>query len=391
MMEFRVPRILVFSDWFLPGFRGGGPIRSLANLVELVDAEFDIVTRSTDLHSDVPYPDIQEGVWIPWNQRTRVMYLSEQHMQPGRIRMLLQDREYDWFYLNSLFSPRFTLMPLQVLRDRGWSQKVILAPRGMLKPGALSVKSWKKKVFLFIASRTNHFGFRGIRWHATNEAEGHEIQSAFGTVQVSVAPNLPHIPAQPISHPPKPEGELRLVCIARVSPEKGMLEGIRFLRDAGLGKGVTLDIYGTRQNVAYLQSCEEMARQVAGAHISFHGELEPALISGVLSEAHFFYLATWGENYGHAIIEALLHGVPVIISDRTPWKNLYDASAGWSLPLDTSAFTAVLRQAASLNGTAYAALCAGAFSYGSGHALNPAALAASQRLFALHGGGQEDI
>ena len=29
-----------------------------------------------------------------------------------------------------------------------------------------------------------------------------------------------------------------------------------------------------------------------------------------------------GENYGHAIIESLLADVPVLITDRTPWRNL---------------------------------------------------------------------
>jgi len=39
------------------------------------------------------------------------------------------------------------------------------------------------------------------------------------------------------------------------------------------------------------------------------------------------------ESFGHAIFEALAVGCPVLISDRTPWKNLQEKKAGWDLPL----------------------------------------------------------
>ena len=43
---------------------------------------------------------------------------------------------------------------------------------------------------------------------------------------------------------------------------------------------------------------------------------------------------TSGENFGHAIIEALACGCPVIISDQTPWNDLESFGAGWVIPLD---------------------------------------------------------
>ncbi|MGR5966571.1 glycosyltransferase [Bacillus cereus] len=47
-----------------------------------------------------------------------------------------------------------------------------------------------------------------------------------------------------------------------------------------------------------------------------------------------FLFPTFGENYGHVIVESLLAGCPVIISDQTPWKNLENEGAGWTISLE---------------------------------------------------------
>jgi glycosyltransferase involved in cell wall biosynthesis len=46
-----------------------------------------------------------------------------------------------------------------------------------------------------------------------------------------------------------------------------------------------------------------------------------------------FFLPTLGENYGHVIFEALASGVPVLISDRTPWQNLKTLGVGTDMPI----------------------------------------------------------
>jgi glycosyltransferase involved in cell wall biosynthesis len=45
-------------------------------------------------------------------------------------------------------------------------------------------------------------------------------------------------------------------------------------------------------------------------------------------------LPTLGENFGHAIFEALSAGRPVLISNQTPWHNLASQKIGWDISLD---------------------------------------------------------
>ncbi|MBN8497849.1 MAG: hypothetical protein J0M32_13465 [Candidatus Accumulibacter sp.] len=58
------------------------------------------------------------------------------------------------------------------------------------------------------------------------------------------------------------------------------------------------------------------------------------LVHTVLPGYDRFFLPPFSENFGHAINEALSVGVPVLISDKTPWRNLQEKGMGWDLPLD---------------------------------------------------------
>jgi glycosyltransferase involved in cell wall biosynthesis len=53
-------------------------------------------------------------------------------------------------------------------------------------------------------------------------------------------------------------------------------------------------------------------------------------------EAHdFFILPTLSENFGHVCLEALAAGTPLLVSDRTPWRNLDAKGIGWDISLDS--------------------------------------------------------
>jgi len=45
------------------------------------------------------------------------------------------------------------------------------------------------------------------------------------------------------------------------------------------------------------------------------------------------FFPTRGENFGHVILEALRSGIPAVISDQTPWRDIGEAGAGAVLPL----------------------------------------------------------
>lgn len=372
--------ILVFSDWFLPGFKAGGPIRSLANLVNVLQHQFYIVTSNKDHHTETPYPGITYNTWIKFADNVQVMYLEDEQINKDRFEAILTTQSFDKIYFNSLFSPRFTIMPLRVAKKCGLTNKCILAPRGMLKPGALSVKPFKKKVFLTLAKLTGLYN--GILWHATSEDERESIIQHFSnTKEIRIAPNLSDVPKEKTTKPAKNSGELKLICIARISPEKGILEAIQYLKSITAKGEISCDFYGTMQNPSYLQTCRSLAESIDHVKINIRGEISPQEIPGKLKQYHFMFMATLGENFGHAIAEALNHATPVIISDLTPWRNLESKQAGWDLPMQTERFVQILEHCLQMNNSTYQTLCEGAYLHGRSVALDMRSIEASYQVF----------
>lgn len=361
MMSTNSKNILVFTDWFLPGYKAGGPIRSLANLVDtLQDITFYIVTRNTDHFSTEPYKDIVPNTWHKHGNNCMVFYFDERSINLRALKKIIKETDCDKVYLNSLFSPKFTLLPLIALRQLKLQNKCVLAPRGMLKPGALSVKAGKKKGFLRLSKLIGLFN--GIIWHATSNEEVSEIKTHFPkAAQIKLAPNIASVIGEKPKKPNKQMGELKLVCIARISAEKGIAEALSYLKDANLNGRVVLDFYGTIQDKTFLEECTRFASGIQGALISFKGEVIPDEIPSILKQYHFFYLATLGENFGHAIAESLNNATPVIVSNRTPWRNLSEKGAGWDLPLESSAFYSVLNECLSMENLQYQKMCEAAF------------------------------
>jgi glycosyltransferase involved in cell wall biosynthesis len=370
--------ILVFTDWYYPGFRAGGPIRSLLNIVEQIDHPFFIITRITDYNSHEPYPDIKLKIWTRMNDRVQVMYVRDEDMTFAFVEERIKERHYHRYYLNSLFSPLFTILPLRVIKKHHFSKKTIVAPRGMLKTGALSVKARKKKVFLVVAKLTGLY--RNVIWHATSKTEAQEILQVFKKAHIHIAEVLTALPEKLVQKSEKVAGHARFVSFSRISAEKGILEAIHYMNQLPNECSFGFDIYGAIGDEEYADNCR--ARIAEGKrNIRIMGEVNPYQLNELYAQYHFFLLPTWGENFGHAISEALLHATPVIISNKTPWFGLADLKAGWDLHLKESDFVAALENAINMNQEEYVFWTKGALAYGMKRAINPEVLADNQQLF----------
>jgi glycosyltransferase involved in cell wall biosynthesis len=320
-------RVLITSAGFEPGFRGGGPIRSVARIVDTVSAETELwlVTRDRDLGSREPYPGLS-GQWIR-RGRSSVYYLDTR--SPGQWLGALRDLRalpLDVLYVNSLWNPCFTMIPviaarLGLLR----AKRVLLAPRGELSPGALAVKRHKKRLFLTWWGPL--LRSMNVVWHATSEHEASDIRAVFPRARLEVNANQVALPHEPLAAVAAHDGPVRLVFIGRISVMKNLDLTLSTL--AGLSKPVEFDIFGPVEDTDYWSKCKGLMTQTpAHVRVRYGGELAPTEVRRTFSEYDAFVFPTRGENFGHIIAESMSASCPVVCSDKTPWTPVLIAGGG---------------------------------------------------------------
>ncbi|MEZ4801905.1 MAG: glycosyltransferase family 4 protein [Gelidibacter sp.] len=344
-------KILITIDWFLPGTKSGGPVRSYANMIAHLGVHYDfyIITRDTDYCSDKVYENVQSNAWNQLDEHTSVYYFSNDRLNKENFKKLLDETSFDIVYINGIYSWNFSILPLWLLKNH---KNVIVAARGMLNPQAFSVKGKRKKLFLRIAKFIGLY--KNVKFHATNEDEANHIIDIFGKQsKIHVAPNLPRLIDVKMNSKKDKSKPTTFANIARISTEKGTLRMIDALHD--VSSEMVLDIFGPIYDEAYWKLClKSIKRLPSHVIVSYKGILASEAVPSVLERYDFFVLLSEGENFGHAILEAFMAGCPVIISDQTPWKQLERQGVGWDIDMSKPPnATAIFEKACSMSNVDY--------------------------------------
>jgi glycosyltransferase involved in cell wall biosynthesis len=338
------PKILIFSDWYAPAFKGGGPIRSIVNLVEALKKEYDfyVFTADTDFGESSPMPHIKVDQWLV-QDGVHVYYHAKGAMTYKMVKSVIKEINPHRIYLNSMFSNM--IKPILAAYQ---SEKIIIACRGMLSTSALAVKPLRKFLYLWFL-RT--FGFaKYLNFHATSEQEVKNIKRIFPNAKsINVAGNIPVRIEATLPQAIKASNAIQLVFTGRMHPIKNLHILLQALQNV---KGqITLNIIATREDEAYLNKCQQLGNELGkDIQVNWLLDLPHHQIKPYLQAAHFFFLLSEVESFGHAIFEALAVGCPVLISDQTPWKNLQEKKAGWDLSTsDPALITATLQELVDMN------------------------------------------
>lgn len=331
------PKILIFIDWYKPGFKAGGPIRSISNLVNYLSEKIDIhiITRNTDYLETTPYSNIKSNQWNNIDNAS-VYYLSENNINYKNLKKLISKVNPDIIYCNSLYSLYFSLIPLYIAKK--FQIKSILAVRGMLSEGSLGIKSKKKQVFLMLSKIIRLFN--QCTFHATNSLEQKDIKNIFGkNTTITIAQNLPERKQIPLQIKQKEINALKLVFVGRIAPEKNTLYAIEVLKN--VTKKIVFDIYGPIYSDEYWNRCKIAINQLpTNIVVSYKGVLDHKMIDNTLKNYHVLFLPSTGENFGHIIIESMANSCIPIISDRTPWRNLDRKNIGFDISLENKKYFA---------------------------------------------------
>ena len=352
--------ILITIDWFLPGTDSGGPVRSCANFIAHLSQDFNfyVITRDTDYCASHPYTSIESNAWNTLENGAQVYYCSSDRVANTHLTKLFREKTFDTIYINGVYSWYFSILPLLVFKNH---PRVIVASRGMLNPQAFSVKPLKKRVYLALAKT---FGlYNTVHFHATNNQEKKHVLHLLGkNTSVKIAPNMPRVLKAAFTERDK-SSVPSFINLARISPEKGTLKMLEaFLR---IKTPVTLDLYGPVYDQPYWDTCLSVIQKLPSwVKVTYKGIAKSQEVPVLLKSYDFFIMLSEGENFGHAILEAFCAGVPVIISNKTPWSGLQEKNAGWDIDANnTNLLDQVLNQACNMSSKEYTQMSKTAYNF----------------------------
>jgi glycosyltransferase involved in cell wall biosynthesis len=290
-----------------------------------------------------------------------------------------------------------------VARRRGLPH--VLAPCGMLAPGALRRHWWKK-----VPARL-WFQDRALReaqcLHAKSRQEYEHIRRFGLRNPVAIIPN-PIAPPSEILKTEKLKAEIEhpsrrtILFLGRLHPVKGLERLVRAwariqseegesrkqkaesrnLKPEGGGQGELKSRYweSRKQKLAqqtegggrgefksrnwesrkqkwvlvlagpdeggYRREVESLVAELGCADsVVLTGELDENQKWAALAAAELFVMPSDFENFGNAVVEAMSCGIPVITTTGTPWEELRTAGAGWWVEPRVAELTAALREA----------------------------------------------
>ncbi|MBD2597805.1 glycosyltransferase [Nostoc spongiaeforme FACHB-130] len=257
--------------------------------------------------------------------------------------------EFDLAHIHALFSP-ISSAAATVCREK--KLPYILRPLGTLDPADLQKKKQLKKLYVELIERQNLAGAAAIHFTSQQEAK---ISARFGVNTKDLVIPLGVKPTQRISSSAVrsqlgiPEDVPLVLFMSRIDPKKGLN-----LLIPALEKLLANDckfhfvLAGTNpQDPDYENKIKfQIENSPLRSHTTITGFVSGELKAGLLQAADLFVLPSYYENFGIAVAEAMVAGIPVVISDQVHiWQQVGDSQSGWVGQTDVSSLLELLQQA----------------------------------------------
>ncbi len=203
---------------------------------------------------------------------------------------------------------------------------LVLSPRGMLAPQALTFSPLSKRIFWWL--RQKEAAAVVSVFHATSEAEYEDIR-AYGLKQpVAVIPNGIDVPAL------FPQEEIdvdipTVLFLGRLHPVKALDRLVSAWHKLGeYQSGWRLRIVGPVEQ-GYDAELRSLIVHYGLSNVELLGPVQGQEKWRVMQAAEIFVLPSLSENFAIAVAESLAMGTPVIASRGTPWRGLETHGCGW--------------------------------------------------------------
>lgn len=318
-------KILIVIGRYVPGYKDGGPVRTVKNLVDALgkEYEFRILTLDRDRGDTEAYDSVKINEWNTVGN-AQVYYAPRERFDAMLVKKLAEGM--DIIYVCGCFD-FYARIVLDLKHRKQIAAEVIIAAMGLFSPGAYRIKRWKKEAYIRMMGATGKF--ENITWSATSQDEVRDIKRIIEKNAIChIAQDLPRPVTMKNVEKVKEIGSLKIIFLSRISLKKNLLYAIDIIGQ--LAGTITFDIYGPIEDEDYWEQCTNKIKLLPENVVcSYRGMVDSEKVIDVFEEYHVFLFPTMGENFGHVIFEAMAGGCIPVISDQTPWLELDELGVGY--------------------------------------------------------------
>lgn len=327
------------------GLARGGPSQAVLDMCKgLADAGIEITLATTN-DSGPECLDVPIGQ--PIHQNGYETYYFHRQSRPYTVSMPLlrwvskNVTPFDLVHVHAVFSHISDWTPIILHRHNkpyGITPHGILCEWGMHKRRVLSKRLFRR----FLVGPNLR---RGTFVHFTSTQEYHEVAAWEELPQGKVIPlGLPFETMPQIRKNRAPDGKFRLLYLSRIDPIKGLelvLQAVAQMWQNGYPAHLTIAGSGKAD---YVHSVQNLSAQLGIASlVEWTGFVSGQRKQALLEDSDVFILPSYNENFGIAVVEAMVTGLPVIISDRVGIAlDVKQAGAGLVIPCEVNALVSAL-------------------------------------------------
>jgi glycosyltransferase involved in cell wall biosynthesis len=280
--------------------------------------------------------------WDPVHVRSYTILGPQKFGYAPRLLNDLVNEHPDLVHLHGLW--KYSAAALQQWSSRT-GKPFLISPRGMLEPWALRQSPIQKRVAGWLFQ--NRSLRRAACIHATSPQECESIREAGFTNPIAIIPNGVEVPVQLLDRTTSTPRSRRALFLSRIHPKKGLLNLIDAWHEVR-PIDWQLTIVGPDEDNHLREVAEVVEERGLQDSIRFREQVFHDAKAKLYADSDLFILPSFSENFGIVVGEALAHGLPVITTRGTPWRELERHRCGWWVDIGVAPLAAALKQATSL-------------------------------------------
>ena len=333
-------RVLHVTSYFAPAFVYGGPPRSILGLCQALESakvQIQVFTTTAngqvDFHESLEEFEYYQGIPVHYFPRVFPRRFYRAKGLASAIQAI--NHRIDLLHIHGLWNLTAWAAAQQAIKLK---LPYVISPRGMLDPGSIMHKSWRKRLAFPLIEKSNLL--KASFLHATSATEQAALKDHGFVDKVFVLPNG----VQPDSVKLWPAGTFRkahglnesaklVVFLGRIHPVKRLdLLAAAFTRLRQNVPAARLIIAGPNEN-DYRTALEPNFKQIKQA-VLWLGEVDQDRKWALLQDADALVMCSDSESFGVSVAEAMYAGLPVVVTRTCPWEEVETAQCGFWVKQD---------------------------------------------------------